>query len=414
MIRRFVRFFVLFAVMTPLLAACGERDDQRDELLDIIEDSRHRPLEVVYVDKRGESEAKVTAKVEDDFRFKALVGYDGKPSYEQVVHDDALAVRFVDPAHVPTLIDKDRIASVDLHTDIEGITVLEALQSGRWVMDEGAAPLVARAPLGTDVGRDFVLDALTSLDYLRRAVGEAAGVTEWSDDDLSPAYSSSEDTFPKPEEGSGVTRYDLVRPDLPSGAGGGASGEAVVLATRHFRKMAIYVKDGYVIRAIEKVEAIGKQVEDLADYFENLLEEAKAPAALQRELRADLEQTPSEQLGANLLEAVNSFLQVAGQEAVLIREMTLDLKDAEDASIGLPDADVIRAPLDLLTVSAAAQQEAEAQGAENSGESGGTGGQDGGGFTPGAGQGVDPTGGGNPPPSEGEAPPAAGTPPGGP
>lgn len=363
--RRLLSSALLVVLLVPGLAACGEREDQRNELRSIVNRTRHRSAELVYRDTREKTEVKVTAVIEDDFRFKALVGYGDEPGYEQVVHDDALALRFLNPSFVPTLIDRSRLNSVDLHTDREGITVLEALQSGRWVVDEGAAPLVARAPLGDDLGRDFVLDALTSLDYVNRAIDEAVAVERWADDDLSPAYSSSEDNFPKPEEGSGVVRYDLRRPDLPSGARGasGPGGETQVLGTRHFRKMAIYVKDDRIIRVIERIEAIGKQTEDLRDYVENFLKEAKVPASDQRQYRELIARTAEKDLGAVLLKLVNALLRAAGQEPIVVREMTLDLKESGSATIAMPGSDVIKAPLDLLTISGAAQQKAEEAGA---------------------------------------------------
>ncbi|MGH9011791.1 MAG: hypothetical protein ACRDYF_18380, partial [Acidimicrobiia bacterium] len=53
--------------------------------------------ETVY-DVRGAHETDVRGLVEDDFRYKARVALDGKPVLDEVVSDDALAVRFLDPA----------------------------------------------------------------------------------------------------------------------------------------------------------------------------------------------------------------------------------------------------------------------------------------------------------------------------
>src|SRR5438132_5800377 len=49
-------------------------------------------------DKAGDHETDVRGLVEDDFRYKARVAQDGKPVLDEVVSDDALAVRFLDPA----------------------------------------------------------------------------------------------------------------------------------------------------------------------------------------------------------------------------------------------------------------------------------------------------------------------------
>ena len=53
--------------------------------------------ETVY-DKAGKHETDVRGLVEDDFRYKARVATDGKPVLDEVVSDDALAVRFLEPA----------------------------------------------------------------------------------------------------------------------------------------------------------------------------------------------------------------------------------------------------------------------------------------------------------------------------
>ena len=61
--------------------------------------------ETVY-DNAGKHETDVRGLVEDDFRYKARVATDGKPVLDEVVSDDALAVRFLDPASMGSLVSK--------------------------------------------------------------------------------------------------------------------------------------------------------------------------------------------------------------------------------------------------------------------------------------------------------------------
>lgn len=388
---RLPRVGVLVAVVLVALPACGEREKRKEEVQEYIARTRREANEFIYIEERrlpdldvfavlgGGDPSQVTPTeppavrvagvVEDDFRFKAKVTVDGVDAYEQIVSDDALAVRLLEPAYLPDLL-RDDDAAFDLSTELEGIDVLAALRSRRWVVDPTAAPPAA-ASLVRPLGEDPVYDALTALDYVDRAVTEAFNVNEWSSDDLTPAYPSSEDVFPAPEEGSGVRRFDVVRPFLPPPAnlGGDVAGDTGVPATRNFRKMAIYVKDGRVIRVIERVEVIGKFVDDFTDHLKTQIEEAEAPQEARDAFDQILTSVPPEELGDPLLFYLNVFLQLTGNAPVIVRTMSLELGDlGQDIRVALPDTDVVTGTLEALAISAAAVQGEVAERGAVSGE----------------------------------------------
>lgn len=336
------------------LAGCGSVEDRLDEVKEALRATREDATRFVYEDSRADRTVRVTGVVEDDFRFKALVTVDDQPAFEEVVRDDALALRFLEPTHLPSLVDRSRIDVADRSTELEGVDVIGVLGSRRWVVDhDGAPPVTSFGLVEADIGRDPVFDALTALDYVERALTQAVAVDEWRSDALNPTYPRTEDVFPRPEEGSGVTRYDLRRPFLPAAFDPQAAGGIGALpATRHFRKMAIYVKDGRVISVIERVEAIGKLVDDFREYVETLLEEARAERSDVREFERLLRTEAPERLGNALLGFLNVRLAQLGADPVLVRTMTLEFQRGGDpGEVALPTTDVVAGSLEVMLAS---------------------------------------------------------------
>lgn len=356
----------LLAAATALgaLTGCGEREDKLDEVKAALAATRRAATQFVYTDVREEAAITVAGIIEDDFRFKALASYDAQPSYEQVVLDDVLAMRFHDPTAIGGLVDPSRVDIADTSTELDGITSVQALQSKRWVVDEGGAPPVtAFAASADDLGTDPVFDAVTSLRYVEKALGEAFSVDEWRADALNPTYPRSEDVFPKPQDGSGVIRYDLRRLFLPAaGDAGGSSGQRSVAATRNFRKMAIYVKDGRVIRVLERVELTGKMIESAEEYTRTLLKEVRAPAEMVERFDA-ITASPPEVEGPLLLEFLNELLERLGVPPILARAMSLDFEQgASDISVGIPADDVVKGSLEVMLASGQAKAASEVGG----------------------------------------------------
>lgn len=387
-------------IAVPLLAACGEPEDDEDRLLRAISRTDRLAYVFVYEDKRPATgggsdvaiqlggqeqvieagpenfaETRVQGVVEDDFRFKAQLAVAGRPTLEKIVSDDTAAVRFLDPSQLNRFVDREVADSVKTDTDRPGISVGEALQSGRWVLDpEGAPQQLLGLNADREQGIDPVLDALTTFAHVRAAVDKAQNVELYSEDSLDPAYRTSEDPFPAPDEDSDVIRYDLRRPKLPSVGSIGASGQPDVAETEHFRKMAIYVNDaGQVIQVLEEVEITGSQVEEFRTYFNAFLEDVFSQEdagggqfveAFRKQQEAILKQGGEAALGEFLLAAWSAGASQSGGETIDIRSLRLDLQGLGDVnSVDLPTDDVVTGNLAILVGTGQKPTEAEADAA---------------------------------------------------
>jgi hypothetical protein len=371
---------VLTAVLLVPLAACGEKDDLKDEVRAALQRTKEGTYRVQYEEVRpgnileGDTSAKkveVNGLVEDDFRFKARVDFDGQDGFDEVVSDDTLAMRFIDPSRVNALVNKEKLGDENTETELK-VPSLEVLQSRRWVVDSTGAPAIAAGSTSeADIGKDPVLDAITLLSYIDRAIDQAAAVERYDPEDISPAYSSSEDTFPKPDRGSGVTRYDLRRPRLPPPGAqpGGGDGESRP-QTHHFRRMAIYVKDGLIVQVRESTDVRGKFLEDTIKYFRTALREQKAPAEQQRAFQRFIDEVPAEQQGTALVQGMNVFLEATGEDPVLLRTMTAAFREhGADVKVDLPASDVVQGSLGFLIVSERGKETEDSEGSSGAGGS---------------------------------------------
>lgn len=383
------RVSILAVLLVAPVLACGEPETEEDRLEAAISRTDRLAYNFVYEDTRESLEDSIRSTagtiagagipesatgdqetftdsivqgvVEDDFRFKVQLSLSDRPVMEKVVSDDTVAVRFLDPASISRFVDKAVADQVPIKTDREGITVPEALASGRWVIDPVGAPqqllgLAADRAQGTDP----ILDALTTFSHVRAAIDKAANVERYSEDSLDPAYRPSEDPFPAPDDDSGVTRYDLRRPTLPAPGSIGASGQPDLPSTQHFRKMAIYVnEEGHVIQVLERVEITGRQVEEFRTYFNAFLEDifaedesgqgaAQMEAILDAEERI-LREQGEEALGAFLLSAWSTGSASNGGDPVEVRTLRLDLQNlGEPNKVELPAGDVVTGNLAVL------------------------------------------------------------------
>ena len=90
-------------VVTALgLSGCKGDTDAEKRLREALRNTEKLSNTFLYKetvhDKAGNHEIDVRGLVEDDFRYKARVAADGKPLLDEVVSDDAIAVRFLEPA----------------------------------------------------------------------------------------------------------------------------------------------------------------------------------------------------------------------------------------------------------------------------------------------------------------------------
>ena len=194
---------------------CAKQDAEKLTLKKVLTASAHQAGVYRYRDETpasiigpGQAVA-VRGLIEDDFRFKARISFNGTDVIDEVVNDDALAVRFLDPALIPNF------------TEATGGTpeVRQALAAKYWVVDPKGAPVLGGAAVEDRVlGVDPIVDSLSVIEYASLAIDQSAGVKRFNEESIE--YRPAEDPFPKPAKDSGIVRWDLVPPGLPRGCAG--------------------------------------------------------------------------------------------------------------------------------------------------------------------------------------------------
>jgi hypothetical protein len=350
----------LLVVGTLGLSACNGATDAEKRLREAIRNTEKLSNTFLYTetvhDKAGDHETDVRGLVEDDFRYKARVAEDGKPVLDEVVSDDALAVRFLDPAQMSRFLRKPVKANQggsgvggNGNGNSQGLTTpgsagnlggagatpgepsaAELLATRRWVLDPAGAPSTfATANTDQTLGDDPIADARDAFAYVERAINEAVRVVEFNPESLE--YRKDEDPFPTPAPHSGVTRYDFERPNLPKASQTGGGANQVTPDTRHFRKMSVYVKDKRVIKVMEKID-VESRLKDLAEIYDT-----KFPADRSKA-----------ELAAIAVEALNVIRTGQGQDPIRMRDMEFSLKDlGTDVKVDMP-TDTTKGSLALL------------------------------------------------------------------
>lgn len=242
---RRTRTLLLIVLLAGLLSACQEEEQVRDEVLGYVRNTEKIDREFLYEAEQEGTTAQVRGKIEDSLRYQGTLSRDGQEVMEQVVDDDALAVRVINPALVPSLA---------AGTAPTSRIILETLTTGQWVVDPSGAPPMRVTGGAAVTGSDPVQDAVNIFRYVRAAIGSAREVKKWREDDIDPAYRPSEETFPPADQKKGIKRFDLVRLPLQV-AGLGAFDQ--LPQTAHFRKMAIYVKGDRIVKILEDIDIDG-------------------------------------------------------------------------------------------------------------------------------------------------------------
>ena|GEM_PF-3276444 len=324
----------LLAVATLGLSACNGATDAEKRLRAALHNTEKLSNTFLYTetvhDRAGDHETDVRGLVEDDFRYKARVAEDGKPVLDEVVSDDALAVRFLDPARMSRFLRRPANGSGGGGAGPGQAAVAALLATRRWVLDPAGAP-AEFATAGTDrtLGHDPIADARDVFAYVEQAMNEAARVVEFNPESLE--YRKDEDPFPAPAKHSGVTRYDLVRPNLPKASQTGGGPNQVTPDARHFRKLSVYVKDKRVIKVVEKID-VESRLKDLSEIYDTRFPTDRSKA----------------ELAVVAVEALNAIRTGQGQDPIRLRDMEFAVKDlGSDVKVDLP-ADTTKASLGLL------------------------------------------------------------------
>jgi hypothetical protein len=302
-----------------------------------------------FVSEDGRRETEVQGLVEDDLRYKARVSVGGVAVLDEVVSDDALAVRLIQPSALADFLRRPTEkgkggsgvgsaepgapeAPTPIGSDDDPPDPAAALRSRRWVLDKAGAPAVFSANPAEErgLGEDPVLDSLDIFAHVERAIDEADYIAEFNEESIEPVYRKDEDPFDKPEKGSEVIRYDFAAPKLPK-ASDRAGGNQVTPDARHFRKMAVYVKDNRVLQVSEVIDVTAR-LDDLAEVYETKFPKDRRP----------------EEVAAVAIDALNTIRTGQGQDPIRLRTMSYNLKDLGDTvKVDMP-AEVVETSLALL------------------------------------------------------------------
>lgn len=347
---RSARGLVLIVALAALIApACSKNKGDSEEVRKYLDDTNLLSHRFVYTETApGGTTTVVQGLIEDDFRYKARLIIGDAPVLDRVVSDDIAAVRFLAPQYLARFVDKKVAPEIDTETNLDGIDVYAALQSGRWVIDHGGAPPQLRKvdELG-DSGEDPVFDALEMLGVARNLTLLGWDYIKYSKDSISPTFRTDEDPFPVPEEGSGVDRFDMPSFWFPEF--GGDTGEVVLPDEGQFRKVAVYVKDGRVIRVMIDVGLSPSLLDNFERYMTQLVNET-APPEVQAGFAAEMKRLEGEAKGLFLLNSLNVFRDLRGDPPVRFRTSSYELLDigAEDIAVDVPTTDVIEGDLAVL------------------------------------------------------------------
>ena len=331
-----------------LVGGCTKQDTLEEDVIGWLDATANLSNRYVYTENFAGQEVVVRGLVEDDFRFKARLTLNDRDVLDEVVNDDALAVRFLDPTLLPQFVKSDSSGAA---------APLEVLQQRKWVIDKSGAPPVGLNSTDEKIaGVDPVVDSLATLVYARQAITEARGVVKFNPESVD--YRPQEDPFPTPKDGSGIERYDLVAPQFPQAEAVSrtANADAAFPNIEHFRKMSLYVKDKRIIQIRERIAAEGKVLEKFREYMERTA--TQAGPQVEKQVKDIVKSFEGPRQAQLLLVALNAALEQSGRNPIRFRTMTYELRDlGADVEVGLPSG--TEGKLTFFGVNAVQASEAE-------------------------------------------------------
>lgn len=351
-------------VLTLGLSACGKAQDRdKEALLGAISKTEKLARGFVYEEQTLQRKLLVQGLIEDDFRYKARVTVGGNPALDEVVNDDTLAVRLIDPSalnnFLPTKAQtpvkpkppKDpKAAPGSAENPLTGPLVQQALLANRWIIDPAGAPnLTASTTAERKPGDDPVFDALTALSYLR-TITQDGFIRKFNEDALD--YKPQEDPFKdlKPDRDDGEVRYDFVRFDIPR-LDDSATGATALPSERNFRFMAVFVNSqGYITKVFERIE-VNEKILDKLRTFSRAFVKSKFPNQLKNfdAAVAKADKLPIQQQANFFIQGINAQRKTLGEDPIRMRVMKLELVDLGKANtVILPTEQVLEGDLSIL------------------------------------------------------------------
>ena len=332
--RNHVVTFIALATLPILTISCRRTETGEQRVRAAIRRTETQSRQFVYKETLKESveggsggSVGVLGLIQDDYAYKARLFYNGEASLDELATDDSLAVRLLRPeALADLLVAPSQVAA----GNVGGDPVLEALNTRHWVKDPLGAPDLTLPGLQTrKIGDDPVLDSLTALSEVERAMALAAAVRVFNPEAID--YQARDDKFPKPESGSGLIRYDLIAPEIQNLTG---STEDRLPDAANFRRMSVYVKNGLIVEVREDI--------DFATRLRRLSE------ALNFDLGLEPGETPSPRVVLGAVQLLNRQRVARGIDPIRFRTMSIEFRDVgKPVEITFP-TDAIEGSLSIL------------------------------------------------------------------
>lgn len=348
------RLTCLLLTAVLLATACGRQADAERDVRAAINRTESEPRGIAYEEALADGgTTRVDLLVTDDYRYKAQVSVDGEPALDVVVRDDALAVRVIDVEAAARAVGEafaaasgggstnpggitgvPSIDGMDVPSVVEGAEedsgeaegggadagaapptpeVIQALETRNWVVDPTGAPELFSATAGRVLEEGEggiiapVLEALRGMQRVENAIQQSIAITRFNKENI--AYDPRVETFPIPERGSPVVRYDLFAPPLPNPNQSIGGGTENLPSDQNFRRMSIYVEDERVVNVLESIEINPRLLRDIEGRFNIPLPSDEVQAA------------------AIAVETLNTQRLAAGLDPIVIREIGLELID---------------------------------------------------------------------------------------
>ncbi|MCW2544231.1 MAG: hypothetical protein JWM40_1783 [Frankiales bacterium] len=284
---------VAVCVMATGMSACKKDDSTKRLVLKALDRAIATPHTFVHVDEDLNHKTTVSGQLADSLRYQLLLNVDGKPVWQQVVRDDAVADLFLDPKQVTTYAGAGSSPAVNVVSDyqmlarflpknvppppfdklprtkpIQPTLALLALQQGKWVVDKVGAPVIPNIGTAAEqLATTPFLRPLVMLSAVRDEVDklEPQWIKKYSKDDLSPFFKPKDDPFPQPS--AGVDRYDVSQAPLPPITATSRNSRPEPPDMTSLRKLAIYMKDGKVVQIRENYDVLDR-LQDLARLYQ--------------------------------------------------------------------------------------------------------------------------------------------------
>ena len=319
------------ALAAPLLASCQSSDTLGLELHADIARTLAQSRQFVWTDRQLGFTQTVSGEYQDSYRYHLLYVADGQPTWEEVVRDDAVADRILQPTALLRYW-ADQKAHIQIPPSSEASP---ALLARRWVVDATGAPAVPTVGQESTEYKNDPFDRallfLTDIDYLITQAPPPE-VRQYRPDDVTPVYKPTDDPFPAPAKGSGIVRYDVYEQPLPTLNSASPGALPAPPTASNFTKIAIYVKNGLVVEV--------RMTTDPVDQLQNLVNNyhLALPKGLSLSEQEAYAQAAIQQLTRNQ----------PGEPLFLVRQETMVLQPLPvGTSVNLP-TDAVQAKLNFL------------------------------------------------------------------